>query len=289
MKFIFLSDTHFGGKNLSGYQLQPRYVENGEQLFAALARLAAKENIDFIIHGGDLTENSTADEITYASKLAARHLPIPMYLTLGNHDVMTSNCDELWLKYGKRFFPQNTLDTTLYFENIRIDILSLYLGREKRHWEREKGQFPHLADEHWTRLRSGTQNLPRIIVLHYHARPAMPQDTGLEKPIIIPENNFSAAADEIIDEFKPVMLLGGHCHLNLFDMLGNTAAFTASAFCEAPFECKIIELANDKFIVKTVPLGNDAGFDYLYYSEKAYIQNRPEKRNFEINFERIKI
>ena len=287
MKFIFISDTHFGGKNLCGYQLQPRYVENGDSLFAALGRLAKNENADFIIHGGDLTENSTASEIEYAVNLAKKHLDLPMYLALGNHDVMTENCDDLWLRYGGYFFPQNTLDTTFFADGIRFDILSLYLGENKRHWVRENGQLVHLAHEHWERLRSGEQNLARIIVMHYHARSAMPQDTGLDKPIIVPENNFSSQADEVIAEFKPVLLLGGHCHLNLFDTINNTAAFTVSAFAEAPFECKIIELENNKFKIKTVAVGSDCGFEYLYYPEKSYVQNRPDKRNFEINFERV--
>ena len=132
MKFIFISDTHFGGKNLSGFQMQPRYVEHAKEIFCAVDRLVRQENADMVISGGDLTDNGSAEEISMVVKIAKEYLSVPLYLALGNHDCMQDECEKVWLNNAPEFFPDGNVDTTIIRDGVRIDILSLLWGKNDR-------------------------------------------------------------------------------------------------------------------------------------------------------------
>ena len=53
MKFIFMTDSHWGKKNESDFQMQPTYPEYSEELFAALNEVIRKEAVELIVHGGE--------------------------------------------------------------------------------------------------------------------------------------------------------------------------------------------------------------------------------------------
>lgn len=55
-EIAFVSDTHFGGKELTGFQMQPQYVEHEHELCHTLGKMISKENIDLLIHGGEMCE-----------------------------------------------------------------------------------------------------------------------------------------------------------------------------------------------------------------------------------------
>lgn len=282
MKFIHLSDSHFGSKNLTGYQQQPRYPEYAEQLLAALGETAEKEQADFILHSGDLTDNGTAEEISTYTALIKKYLPMPFYIGLGNHDIMQEDCDELWLKYGAELFPQHTLDSTFFSEGVRFDVISLYWGKDRRFWDLPKGQKTHLAPEQLERLRSGKNDCPRIFVLHSHLRPCMPSRSGLEAPLHIPENDFAAKGDDLIKEFHPSLILSGHSHMHLLDHLDGTAAVGTSSFSETPFECKIFEYSNGILSMKTVSLLDKTDFEANYFQDKKFVNGSDFERTLQI-------
>ena len=281
MKIIFLTDTHFGGKNLTGFQMQPRYVENFEQIISALDRLAERECADLVIHGGDITENGNAEEIRIASGVVKKLLHVPLVLALGNHDCIQEDCEKLWLTGAPEFFPQGTLDTTLAVDGVRIDVLSLYWGRNGLRWDMGEGQFIRTAAHHLELLRSGRNDCPRIIAMHSQIRPARKEMTGLEMDLHGPENNFSAAADALIREFSPELILSGHIHMNLLEQIGETMAAAAASAAETPFECKVVEIASGKISMRTVPLAPELGFEPEYREESRYVQGCEAIRNFE--------
>ena len=68
MKLAFITDTHFGGKNLTGFQMQPRYVEHGVELCTALGELIRQENVDMLIHCGDISDDGTVEQIKNLKK-----------------------------------------------------------------------------------------------------------------------------------------------------------------------------------------------------------------------------
>lgn len=280
MKFIFISDTHFGGKDLSGFQMQPRYVEHGREIFAAIDRLVRQENADMVISGGDLTDNGSVEEISMVVELAKENLSVPLYLALGNHDCMQEDCTGVWLKNAPEFFPDGKVDTTIIRDGVRIDILSLLWGRE-RTWRHEDGQLIRLSEEHYELLRSGEQNLPRILVMHCQLAPARPEQTGLEEDLMVPENNFAAAGKALINEFHPKLVLSGHIHINLLDQIDGTFAAAVSSTAETPFDCKVVEITEKKVTMRTVPLVPELGFEPEYWEERKYVQGDKNIREFE--------
>ena len=281
MKFIFLTDTHWGGKELEGFQMQPRYTARAAGFLTALDKVVRKEAVELVIHGGDMTDDGTPEQIAEAALLCRKHLSAPVVLALGNHDCRARECGKLWLKYGAGFFPAGTCDTTIICDGVRIDVLSIYWGRDGHAWQPSDGQFIRLAPEHWARLRSGEQNLPRIIAMHAQIRGAMPEKTGRDAPLLVPENNFAETGDALIKEFHPILILSGHNHLNLLDEIDGTMAATASSLSETPFECKIVEYSSGKLSMRTVSLADELDFKGEYWEQQRFVQATPEERNFE--------
>lgn len=280
MKFIFITDTHLGGKNLSGFQMQPRYTEHNAELLTALDKVVRREAAELVIHGGDMTDDGTPEQIHEAAFLYRKHLSAPVVLALGNHDCRPKECAKVWLEYGAGFFPAGTCDTTIICDGLRIDVLSLHWGKEEQTWTQEDGQFIHLAPEQWERLRNGDQTLPRIIVMHAQIRPGVPEKTGLDHPVLVPENNFAATGDALIAEFHPLMILSGHNHLNLRDDINGTFAVSASSLAETPFECKLVEYRNGKLSMETLSLADELDFKGEYWEHQRFVQGLPEERCF---------
>ena len=280
MKIAFISDTHFGGKELTGFQMQPRYVEHEHELCSALGEMIRKEKIDLLIHGGDMCEEGDAGQIRMVSELFGKYVKIPMVMALGNHDCLQPDCGNLWLTNAPNFFPQNSLDTTFIYDNFRIDILSLHWGYDGLQWKIPDGQKTHMTEEQWTRLRSGRQDLPRIIAMHSQLRAAMPERTGLDEPRMVPANNFAAVGDALIKEFSPVLILSGHSHINLQDRLEDTAAVVVSSFSETPFDCKIVEITDEKITMKTVSLVDTVDFKAEFNKENLFVMGDASVREF---------
>ncbi|MDD2479120.1 MAG: metallophosphoesterase, partial [Victivallaceae bacterium] len=87
MKFLYIADTHLGGSDSAGYRQQERYLEYFEHLMAVFTQwIKQRGDIDFVIHGGDMVEDSSAENIVEAVRLFEQ-LPCPVYLALGNHDL----------------------------------------------------------------------------------------------------------------------------------------------------------------------------------------------------------
>ena len=61
MKFIFITDTHYGGPDNQGYRQQPRYNCHAEELLDRLSDFIQQEGVSFVVHGGILRigENAT--------------------------------------------------------------------------------------------------------------------------------------------------------------------------------------------------------------------------------------
>ena len=280
MKILFIADTHFGGKNLSGFQQQPRYPEQIEELLSALDKVIKEEAIELVIHGGDLTDNSTPIEITRSVQMYQRYISCPVILALGNHDCMDKDCAKNWLQYGSYFFPSNALDTTIVYDNIRIDVLSIPWGEKEYYWKERL--LPHITEDQLDRLSQGQQDIPRIIVMHPTIRAVNKEYVPENTTIHLPCNNFDKVGDYLIEKFNPVMILGGHSHINQLDQINDTMAITASSLVETPFECKVIEITKDKVAMQTISLQDKLAFTGNYNHKDKYVQGTKKEREFTI-------
>ena len=284
MKLLFITDTHFGGKDLTGYHQQPRYPEQIEELLFNLDKVVKAEEINLIIHGGDLTDNATPIEISKCARMYSKYLSCPAILALGNHDCLTKECCENFLQYGRYFFPTNSCDSTLIFDDVRIDVLSINWAPNSKYWKIEDGSQPSLGEEHFTRLSSGNQMLPRVLVMHSNICPkAIVKDNAIEY-IHQPNNNFDKVASNHIEKFQPKLILTGHTHLNQLDKINNSIIVGASSFVEMPFDYKVIEITKEKLKVKTLSLSDNLSFKGEYYSNKQYVQGTTKEREIEVFF-----
>ncbi len=72
-KFAFISDTH-------------TFYDEFEDAVAALNK---RNDIDFVLHGGDITLSALAKEFTWFNEIAAK-LKVPFLTVIGNHDLLSN-------------------------------------------------------------------------------------------------------------------------------------------------------------------------------------------------------
>ena len=279
MRFIIVADIHFGSANDSGFSMESKYTEQAPEILKVLGEAAVAHGAEFIIHAGDMITEGTEQEIRLAAE-CCRALPVPFYNILGNHDCRAENFAELWLKNAGFMFPEGGLDTTFTRGGLRFDLLSIGWGRDSSQWIPANGFITHLLPEHFSRLRAGEQDIPRIIVCHSQIRPAYPRQTGLPNNIHVPTNGFDKIGDAIVSEFHPLLICGGHNHLNVLERLGSTYAATVSSLTEAPFEYKLLDFKDNCLSMKTCPLGGRVTFAYDYDPLRKFAQGNPCDREF---------
>ena len=110
MKFIFITDTHYGGPDNQGYRQQPRYNCHAEELLDRLSDFIRQEGVSFVVHGGDLADWGNRDNMRLARQLMKR-LPCRVYLSLGNHDMTEDDSVAAWLEETPQLFPDGSIDT----------------------------------------------------------------------------------------------------------------------------------------------------------------------------------
>ena len=279
MKFIIVADIHFDNPNDQGFSMQEKHTEQAGEILDALGRAAAAEHAEFIIHAGDMINFGTGEEIRRAAERCCA-LPVPFYTVLGNHDCLAADFAELWLANGAGLFPEGTLETTFVRGGLRFDLLTNSWGREAPFWVPEDGFFTRLEPPQFARLRSGPQDLPRIVVFHSQIRPAYPRQTGKVSDIHAPTNGFEKTGDRIIREFHPLLIAGGHNHLNILEKIDTTYAVTASSLTEAPFEYKLLEFADGRLSMRTCSLGDDVPFPFRWDPARKFVQGEACDRAF---------
>ena len=279
MKFIIVADIHFGNPNDIGFSMQCKYTEQAPEILRALSRAAVEQGAEFIIHAGDMVTGGTEEEIRRAAD-CCRTLDVPFYHVLGNHDCVADDFENLWLKHGASFFPEGTLETTFVRGGLRFDLLTNSWGKDSPRYTIGGSFFTRLEQKQFDRLRAGDQTLPRIIVCHSQIRPAYPRQTGQAQNIHEPTNGFDEVGTRLIDEFRPLLIIGGHNHLNILEKIGPTWAATASSLTEAPFEYKLLEFSGGRLTMRTCSLGDRVPFPFRYDPARKFVQGEERDRSF---------
>ena len=73
-------------------------------------------------------------------------------------------------------------------------------------------------------------------------------------------------------------VLSGHNHINTLKQTEQGVFVTGSAFCEAPFEYKIVELTLHSLSVETRALSFPLSFEPDYNEEKSFVQGNEQHR-----------
>ncbi|KKR04422.1 MAG: hypothetical protein UT30_C0008G0044 [Candidatus Uhrbacteria bacterium GW2011_GWF2_39_13] len=282
MKFIYLADTHIGGSDSEGYRQQPRYLLHISELMECLAGWIEKQkNIDFIIHGGDMVDSSSAENIDAALKFF-RQLPCPVHIALGNHDLTSDDAVGYWLNKAPEYFSGNSVNFPFSHDEMDFYFLTCHWGKKPYFWDPAEKQIPYFSASQLEALRKyGTVSKPLFLIVHSPVLGLPCEQSGLKNPLHLPEGDFSMTMRKIADELSVKAVLGAHNHMNMNVELDGVNYITVSAFTEAPFEFKLFEVTETKLSMKTISMAAEAGFKSDYNFDKTFVQGRLCDRFFE--------
>jgi hypothetical protein len=155
-QFALITDTHV---RLSGREdwMNRKMGEASAPEFARTLQSLAAEDIAFVIHGGDLTDQATRREFgLMASVLNAQTLPV--YACIGNHDryLPTSRDDARELLAGQ--FPGGQLDYVFRQGPLRFVVLDVEIERDEVRQQKQEWLRTTLAADRIT---------PTVFVWHY--------------------------------------------------------------------------------------------------------------------------
>ncbi|MEA2497104.1 MAG: 3,5-cyclic-AMP phosphodiesterase [Thermoleophilaceae bacterium] len=217
-----LNDMHVGERcsgtitSLNGESYPPCF-EGGDYAFrmtqAAIAEIRARDDVDFVLGNGDLTDRGRPGDITRSLDLF-RTLQVPWRVTRGNHDRIFEGRDEL----RDQAFPEQSKDEHAlhWVERVgkRVGIVALdscdpNTGDGRLDLE---NQLAYL-DATLTQLRTEGRNA--IVAFHHHITP---QANSTHPPPLV----FGVRLDEGGEQCLEVLsrhahvrlVLHGHTHRN---------------------------------------------------------------------------
>jgi len=280
MKFLYIADTHIGGSDLKGYRQQERYLKHFNELLKIFAQwIEQQKDIDFIIHGGDMVDKASPENIAEAVKLF-RELPCPVYFTPGNHDLTENDSVKNWLSEAPEFFNNESVDFSFCRNNVKFDFISCHWGEKAYFWHPAETQIPYWKENQTDSLNSKGDFKYKILVTHAPVFGLPCSQTGHDKVLHPPAGDFSNVVHELATKDRMLLVLGAHTHMNMHLCKDGVHYVTASAFSEMPFEFKVFELNDDTFSMKTVSLADKTDFNGKYNFDKTYIQGRTCDRSF---------
>ncbi|TFG70107.1 MAG: hypothetical protein E4H27_06380 [Anaerolineales bacterium] len=287
-RFLYLTDTHVGGE-AGGYHQQPRYLMLLPQLINSLDQwILEHPGIAFILHGGDMVELPTEENIRAARDLFS--LSVPVYLCLGNHDMAGAHALDIWLREAPNFFPQGTANYTLDYDGVQIHVLPNHWDDTHYFWDGAHLR-PHFREEQvrYLQAKAGLA-APECQILCTHSEVAAVPigQTGFVEPYHAPIPEFVDAV-RALGEGLPNLrcFLSGHNHINTS---GNFAkegvkVVTTSSFTETPFEFKVIDIEPGRLTMRTENLVDECGFAARYNFDKTFVQGRLKDRAFDLYWE----
>lgn len=90
LKILYLTDTHIRGTTPKNRK--DNFIETLENKFLEILEIIKKENVDYVIHGGDLFDRPDIS-VSVVSKFAniLNKISVPIYMVSGNHDIYGHN------------------------------------------------------------------------------------------------------------------------------------------------------------------------------------------------------
>lgn len=279
-RFIYLSDTHVGATPM-GYQRQKGYPEHLPGLLAALLKHPdVLPGLDFILHGGDMVDAATDALIRRAVEWFS--LPVPVYLTLGNHDLTRPEAVARWMALAPGFFHDQSPDYSIVTPDVAIHVAPNHWDEASYYWSAR--QDARLSVSQFDRLDQAIRRYPgRVHMLATHSPVyGVPiGQTGFSEPAHAPQPAFTTQVTDWVGRHTEVkVVLGAHSHINMRRHADGIEYVTTSAFVEAPFEAKLFEVTAHSVAMRTITLGARAGFEPAYDASCVYVQGRPVDRTF---------
>lgn len=256
-RFLYIADTHLGAVQGQGYCQQPRYAQRLPALLDALTRwMEARPELEisFVLHGGDMVDSVDPGALRQAGEVF--RLPVPVCLSLGNHDLTSRDAVELWRTVVPCLFPQGRLAFTLECDGWMVHSVPTQWCDEHYYWE--EAQQPHLSVEDLAWLEAALAAHPDMahLVCTHGAFVGVPTaQTGFDTAYHVPPVAWTATLLRLIRCYPQLkVVFGGHTHINSHVRITQAHLVTASAFVETPFEFKLVEVTPERFTLETVSL-----------------------------------
>ncbi len=281
-RFVYITDTHYGASDF-GYQQQKRYNEKLYEIVQLLDKWIQKDNnIDFILHGGDMVDSATEENIKGVSNLF--NLSVPVYLSLGNHDLTNKCAVDIWLKEAPQFFINNSPNFSIKVDNLFLHVITTHWEDTPYYWE--TNQNPHFINEQYQKLKYQNINQKdfiHILCTHSQLVGVPCEQTGYSNEYHPTEDNFYREVFGLINENLNIRcVLSGHSHINTYVAKDNIHLVTASSLSEVPFEFKLIEVTSSEINMSTISLDSETSFKTNYNFNKTFVQGREKDRNFKV-------
>lgn len=279
-KFIYLADSHCGA-NPPGYQQQRARPERLPEVVEKLRNYIAEKKIDFVLHGGDLIDFTSKENIRAGADLFGA-LDVPVYLCLGNHDLTTPDALQQWLQFAPQLFPSGEPEFSILRDDCNIHIVPNHWGDYGYYWNVDQCMSFDAAQMRFldTALNANADR-PHLLLTHGPTFGLSPQQTGFEEEYHTPNVEFTKTVTGLVERHPHLRcVLGAHNHLNMCVTQNKAHFVTTSAVVETPFEVKLFEASRQALSMKTVTLGNLMHEKSDYNFDKTFVQGRSVDRGF---------
>ena len=158
MKFAHLADTHLGYRQFGLYEREKDFYE----VFEKITDKIIEEKVDFVIHSGDLFDNSRPSPLALLTfqkcLIKLKNANIPVYAIAGNHDsVLRKGAippQVLFKKFGLKVI--SPINTNYMYEDVFIAGLPYY----------SSSQYKNLKNKLSDLSKKAANNEKSILVLH---------------------------------------------------------------------------------------------------------------------------
>jgi DNA repair exonuclease SbcCD nuclease subunit len=261
-----------------------------DEIFQALKHFIQSNNVELVIHGGDITHDGNDSQIQQAIE-QLKTLEVPVAFCLGNHDLAQADSFELWqsIPIPDHFFPADTFLSL----NDEVDLILInntwWNGSASgRHWKENGEPYSSIADRTLNWLTQTLEAAPEkaaILIVHAPVDAIPPRLTGMPEPIHVPTIAYKEKMDELLSRFSRVKLvLTGHNHVHLaIRAEGDQFRLSTASLIEPPFEFRLIQLSGKSLTLETLP-ALPTSRHIPYHADKAWVNGQPEDRALEISW-----
>lgn len=284
-RFLYITDTHWGARPNEGYAVQPRDPSKADALYQGLRQWLAQQDppIDFVLHGGDVINDGTPEQIIDATqKLTA--LGTRVMVCLGNHDLQQAGSMANWRKHHQGLLPDESGSFAVTFPDCHLYVLNHHWHSidPPHFWDQSKPQSPVLDDKQRSDFEAFAVNADRPIVLAIHApvQGVVLTQEGKQVELHPPDPAWRQYILSAIDRFDAIKLvLTAHAHINTLGHEKQCVIAGTSAFSETPYEAKLVALDGKQITIQTLVFGDILKVAGDYRPEKAYAQGNDAQRN----------
>jgi hypothetical protein len=222
MKILHFTDSHLqlAPAPPSQFHVQPFWRGEPSVLFDRIARAA--EQTDAIVFSGDATHGGGKDEAAlFFSLLAKAAANKPVFMVLGNHDVVNPRWEEHFLIEAQRYANINISDGIYQLGDI--DIVLMHCGYASANgtvtpeWDSKVFPVPGLSEESVYKLDSllGGGTRPVVAVTHCPTHFLPPTASAFAASVGPGMEAYRSKLDGCLDRHPRVRCVwSGHIHFN---------------------------------------------------------------------------